>query len=144
MRVLVFGGRDYGDINPYLDIRTIAIFKDVEQYLKNIIEYVYGVDCLKQFVEQATKENPLVFISGLASGADKLCFAYADFPNVSIDKYPADWNKHGKIAGFIRNQQMIDDGKPDIAIGFPGGNGTKDMIKRLEKSNIKLIKFTGE
>ena len=144
MRVLVFGGRDYGDINPYLDIRTVAILKESEKNLKNIIEYIYGVDCLRQFVEDATQENPLVFISGLATGADKLCFAYTEFPNVSIDKYPANWDKYGKMAGHIRNQQMLDEGKPDIAVGFPGGNGTKDMIKRLEKNKIKLIKFTGE
>ena len=37
--------------------------------------------------------------------------------------------KHGNAAGPIRNQRMLDHGKPDIVVAFPGGSGTADMVK---------------
>ena len=42
-------------------------------------------------------------------------------------------------AGHIRNQQMIDEGKPDLVVAFPGGAGTADMIRRAKKHNLKVI-----
>ena len=34
---------------------------------------------------------------------------------------------------------MIDVGKPDRAIGLPGGRGTADMIERLMKAEIPRL-----
>jgi hypothetical protein len=34
----------------------------------------------------------------------------------------------GRAAGPIRNQAMIDDGKPDLVIAFPGGHGSADTL----------------
>lgn len=31
---------------------------------------------------------------------------------------------YGKAAGAIRNQQMLDEGKPDLVVAFKGGRGT--------------------
>jgi predicted Rossmann-fold nucleotide-binding protein len=53
--------------------------------------------------------------------------------------FPANWPKHGKGAGFIRNQQMLNEGKPDLMIAFPGGKGTADMIEKAIKAGIKVI-----
>jgi hypothetical protein len=44
-----------------------------------------------------------------------------------LEWYIADWNRLGPGAGHIRNQRMIDEGKPDAAVAFPGGTGTADM-----------------
>jgi predicted Rossmann-fold nucleotide-binding protein len=44
----------------------------------------------------------------------------------------------------MRNQQMIDDGKPDVVIAFPGGSGTADMIRRAEAAGVKVIRMGGE
>src|SRR5699024_10243346 len=51
--------------------------------------------------------SPLL-ISGTARGADRLAeslFARAQLP---IHRFPADWNTHGRAAGFRRNVAMID------------------------------------
>jgi predicted Rossmann-fold nucleotide-binding protein len=45
----------------------------------------------------------------------------------------------GLAAGPIRNQQMIDEGKPDLVIAFPGGAGTHDMMARATKANLQQI-----
>jgi hypothetical protein len=34
--------------------------------------------------------------------------------------YQADWKRYGR-AGPIRNQEMLDKGKPDVVIACPGG-----------------------
>jgi predicted polyphosphate/ATP-dependent NAD kinase len=48
----------------------------------------------------------------------------------------------GKAAGIIRNQRMLDEGKPDLVIAFQGGDGTADMVRRANKSKIPTIILT--
>ena len=69
-------------------------------------------------------------IHGGAPGADMLAAEVAQELGIPARAYPADWRKHGRAAGPIRNQLMLDDGKPDIVVAFPGGKGTADMIRR--------------
>ncbi|XUM19820.1 DUF4326 domain-containing protein [Bradyrhizobium oligotrophicum S58] len=70
----------------------------------------------------------------------------AEERGVSVDPYPAAWdditrpgavvrkNRYGKpydvLAGHVRNEKMLRVGRPQLAIGFPGGIGTKDMTVR--------------
>ena len=53
---------------------------------------------------------------------------------------PADWTKHGKAAGPIRNQKMLDE-CPDLVVAFPGGKGTADMVRRAMKAGIDCWVF---
>jgi hypothetical protein len=57
---------------------------------------------------------------------------------VPIDVYVAQWKKHGRAAGPIRNQRMLDEGKPDLVVAFPGGRGTADMIRRAERAGVPV------
>lgn len=52
---------------------------------------------------------------------------------------PADWKKHGKAAGPIRNQSMLTEHKPDLVIAFPLGEskGTRDMIRKAKAAGIE-------
>ena len=60
--------------------------------------------------------------------------------------YYADWDLYGRRAGLIRNQQMLDEGKPTEALAFhPDRNvksGTGDMVSRLKKAGIPVQWFT--
>ncbi len=62
----------------------------------------------------------------------------------NLKAIPADWDKFGKGAGPIRNQQMIDEGKPDLVVAFPGGTGTADMVKRAKKHGIEVIEVKND
>ena len=53
--------------------------------------------------------------------------------------FPADWQKHGKRAGPIRNALMLAEGKPDLVIGFAGGKGTDDMLRKAFRSGVKRL-----
>lgn len=57
--------------------------------------------------------------------------------------FPADWNRYGKAAGPIRNQQMLDVGKPDMVLAFPGGRGTADMVRRAKDAGIRVVEVEG-
>jgi hypothetical protein len=79
-------------------------------------------------------------ISGGAAGADSLAERYATYWDIQITVVKPDWEKHGKVAGFIRNQEMIDL-VPDMVIAFWDGKskGTADIINRAKKAKIKTL-----
>lgn len=111
MRVLVCGGRDY------YDRETVwAVLNDQNKH--GIIQCV---------------------IQGGARGADHLGRLWAEQHDVDVEEYAADWQKHGRRAGPIRNQRMIDEGKPNMVVAFPGGRGTADMIRRARLAGLPLI-----
>ena len=39
---------------------------------------------------------------------------------------------------------MLDHGKPDIVVAFPGGRGTADMVKRAEDAGVRVIRVPSE
>jgi len=77
-------------------------------------------------------------ISGAARGADTLAESWAALFGVGLVRFPADWARHGKAAGPIRNQQMLDEGKPDLVVAFPGGAGTADMVRRAKAAGVPV------
>lgn len=82
-------------------------------------------------------------IHGGAKGADLLADSWAVTRWCPIMTFPItndDWKMYGKGAGGARNQRIIDQGKIDILVAFPGGNGTKDMVRRAEIHGIEIIR----
>ncbi|WP_262027594.1 DUF2493 domain-containing protein [Microvirga sp. Mcv34] len=95
---------------------------------------------LYQVLDAAVERLGLSFIiQGVSDGADLLAFDWAQERGIRCGSFPADWETHGRKAGPIRNQEMIDEGKPDAVIAFPGGKGTKDMIERGRAAGIRVI-----
>lgn len=77
-------------------------------------------------------------IHGNATGADQLADKWAHANGVERVACPADWKRKGRAAGPIRNQQMLEM-RPNLVIAFPGGTGTKDMVRRATKVGITVI-----
>lgn len=82
----------------------------------------------------------LTIIHGKAKGADLIADDWAVVNWVPVEEYPADWNTHGKAAGFIRNQEMLNTGI-DVVIAFPMGEarGTKNMMNIAKKAGVEVI-----
>jgi predicted Rossmann-fold nucleotide-binding protein len=78
-----------------------------------------------------------VIITGGANGADTLAEHSALSLGMVAEVYYPNWDKYGKAAGPIRNQEMLDSGI-DKVIAFPGGYGTADMIRRARKADIPV------
>lgn len=128
MRVLVCGGRDYTIPMDHHDPLDVECADLQLRHLQQVLE------------EYLTPDS--VLISGVGRGADAASIAFAESKGILVIKYPANWWRYKKAAGPFRNQQMIDEGKPDIVLAFPGGRGTADMKKRARQADIPVKEIT--
>lgn len=126
MRVLVCGATYFND---YEKLHTELVRILTEK----------GYNCT-HFSNQFTPID-IIIISGMAKGADTLAVKFAEQYGLPCLKFPADWARYGKGAGPIRNQEMIDRGRPDLIIAFPmkSSRGTRDMINRGLMESIEVI-----
>jgi predicted Rossmann-fold nucleotide-binding protein len=80
-----------------------------------------------------------VVIAGGARGADTLAAEWATERGIPTEIYVAEWGRLGRKAGPIRNQRMLDEGKPDLVVAFPGGTGTAGMTALARKASVPAI-----
>lgn len=114
MKVLVCGGRDYRDVHR-----------------------VYHV--LDLLVE---RRGPVAsIVQGGAAGADMHAANWGWDHKIPVGTFNAKWKEYSKKAGAIRNQEMLDEGKPDLVIAFPGGANTTDMVKRARKAGVEVVEI---
>lgn len=116
MRVLVCGGRDFSN--------AAWLYRVLDDLKRREV-----IDCI---------------IEGDARGADRIAGYWAKKNRIHLKLFPAEWQKHGKGAGPIRNQKMLDEANPDLVIAFPRasgeyGNGTLDMMARAKKSGVDVF-----
>lgn len=90
----------------------------------------------------------VTIIEGEADGADTISKEVAITMGMAVEGFKADWKQYGKAAGPIRNQKMLDKGKPDIVLAFHDdlehSKGTKDMVRRAELANIPVTVISHE
>lgn len=119
-RILICGGRD---------MNSSDVWNWLEKFLRTDVENALGYKSWP----------PTAIIHGGARGADEGAGQWAESEGIKPTVYKANWKKHGKAAGPIRNRKMIDEGKPDIVVAFPGGAGTKNMVEQAESAGIPVI-----
>lgn len=90
------------------------------------------------------KDHDVSIVSGMARGADALGAKFARANGVQLYEFPADWDKHGKRAGFMRNEQMGNFADGLVAF-YSGSNGTGHMIKYMHSLNkpVWVIPYNG-
>ena len=89
-----------------------------------------------EYLREKRKEYNIIIISGGARGADTLGEKYAQDEGFSLEVFPANWNKFGKSAGFIRNEQMAEIADALIAFWDGKSHGTKHMIEIMEDKKL--------
>ena len=81
-----------------------------------------------------------IIVEGEAKGADSLSREAAILYGLEVEKYPANWNLYGPQSGYLRNIQMLKEGKPDYIIAYSNdiknSKGTKHMINQGIKNNV--------
>lgn len=107
MLILACGSRHYSDAKRIA--RVLAEYKDAE---------------------------PTV-IHGAAKGTDTQAGEAALDLGYPVEEYPADWQRHGKAAGPIRNRQMLDR-RPNLVIAFGNGRGTTDTVEEARTRGIAV------
>lgn len=103
-------------------------------------------DDIPRVVEELKGYRPgTILIHGACRGADIACATVAETLGFVVRGYPADWKKHGKAAGPIRNRQMVkEEHRPeepiDVVLAFhnnlENSSGTADMISVADKAGI--------
>jgi len=116
IKVIIAGGRDF----------------DNYEHLMNACDYMLQ-NC--GYIE---------VVSGGAKGADILGEKYAYERGYPVKRFPADWDKHGKSAGYKRNVEMADYADALIAFWDGKSKGTKHMIDiaKNKKLKVKIYGYT--
>lgn len=153
MTVLVCGGRKFGKLpKNYTSLRDsekliladrMREFKFIHNTLTNlsIKFHVYG-DYSKLNEPEDAYGNWMPdwrVVTGGATGTDDAAIEWAVVNWCDFEEYPADWERHGKSAGSIRNQYMLYYEQPDVVVAFPGGPGTRDMVRKAKRAGVQTI-----
>ncbi len=83
-----------------------------------------------------SKFNITEVVSGCAIGIDTLGLKWADDNQVAKKKMPADWDRWGKGAGFIRNIAMAEYADALIAV-TNGSRGTAHIIRVANRKGLQ-------
>ena len=106
MRVAIVGSRDYPDLST---VRT--------------------------YINTLLRPDDVV-ISGGARGVDSAAVQYAQERGLAVEVYPADWDRHGKTAGFIRNQTIVDNADYVVAFWDGRSRGTMDTVNKAQAKGL--------
>lgn len=117
-RLLVAGSRDLAPSFLLLDHASAIFFRD-----KAVLTVVHGD----------------------ASGVDRTAKLWAKARRWPQESHPANWDKYGRAAGPIRNQEMLESGIDAAIFVWDGkSSGTRDMLKKVQKAeNIPYIVIVG-
>ena len=83
--------------------------------------------------------KPSSIVCGMASGADSIGLRWAQLNQIPVDKFPAEWQKFGKSAGYKRNVQMAENAEALVAFWDGESSGTKHMINIALEHGLPII-----
>tara|TARA_B110000908_G_C10196109_1_gene422987 strand:- start:1015 stop:1371 length:357 start_codon:yes stop_codon:yes gene_type:complete len=112
IKLIIAGGRDFTNFSV-VENEFMRLFSDVEN-------------------------KDVEIISGLARGADALGVKLADMYELKLHKYPAQWDKYGKSAGYRRNAEMGAVATHLLVFWDQESKGTKHMIDVAVSKKLKL------
>jgi hypothetical protein len=132
-------------------VRTLELIDFDRENLKNKRTLICGSrewDNLQLISKWIIELNPSVVIEGAAPGADSLAAHLAKMRRIPVREFPANWEKFGKAAGPIRNNQMLLEGKPDVVLAFhkdlSKSKGTKDMVTKAKRAALPIVVVSSE
>ena len=100
------------------------------EFLKTKINYLIS-----------NKNCDIIIVSGNAIGADRLGERYAKEYGYKVIKYVPDWDKYGKRAGFIRNEEMAKIANAAVIFCVNKSSGSMHMIKTAKKHKLQLKEY---
>ena len=104
MKVIIAGSRSFQD------------YETLKTYCTHILSHA------------VQRGEEVTVLSGTARGADELGELFANDMGFTVERYPADWEAYGKMAGFKRNKEMAENADALIAFWDGKSRGTKHMI----------------
>lgn len=81
----------------------------------------------------------LVVEGGCGGGADRAAREWAKANGVTNKTFRANWERHGKAAGPLRNGLMLRSYPTALVLAFPlDGNGTRDCISQAKRMGMSV------
>lgn len=116
-RVIIAGGRDF---NNYEGLAQV-----MDRLLANVTDEIQ-------------------IVCGMARGVDRLGERYAKERGYSIRYFEADWDEHGRAAGYIRNEEMAKNADALVAFWDGQSKGTHHMIETAQryKLDVRVKRYT--
>lgn len=112
IRLIIAGGRDFNNLE--------LMKKELGLFLPDAI----GSD--------------ITVISGEARGADIMGRRLAESLGLKVELYPANWDRDGRSAGYIRNSLMANTATHLLAFWDRRSKGTEHMIKLGNKMGLTV------
>lgn len=88
---------------------------------------------LMELANDLYRNESVSIVSGVARGADALAVRFAKEHGVVLYEFPADWDAHGKAAGFYRNEMMGEFADGLLAYWDGQSRGTAHMIDTMTR-----------
>lgn len=82
--------------------------------------------------------TPSIVVSGTAGGVDTLGEQWAEEHGIPVFRCPADWDRHGKRAGYLRNVEMAQGADALVAVWDGVSRGTGHMIVIARKMGLRV------
>ena len=80
-------------------------------------------------------------VSGTARGVDTHGEAVAAKYGIPVIKFPADWDRYGRSAGYKRNEKMAEYADALLACWDGKSKGTKHMVDLAKKHGLKVFVY---
>ena len=125
-------------LNGYLEAYKVIIAGS-----RNFENYALMSEKLNDLFVHSSEFNGSVIkiISGMAKGADTLAIRYADEHKLTKLLFPANWKSYPRIAGFLRNEDMLSIATHLIVFWDGKSSGTKHMIDIAKEKGIPVWVF---
>lgn len=80
-------------------------------------------------------------VCGMARGADSFGLAWAEANGIPVECFPADWERHGKRAGFIRNVEMAEAADALILVWTGSSRGSRHMLDTARARGLRVLSY---
>lgn len=80
-------------------------------------------------------------ISGTARGVDQLGEQWAAEQGIPVSRFPAEWDRFGRSAGYRRNIQMAENAQCLVALWDGESPGTRHMINIARQRGLAVFVY---
>ena len=110
---------------------------------RDFLDYALLEEALMELATVTYTDKAVSIVSGMARGADAMGVKFATKHCVNLYEFPANWDKYGKRAGFIRNEEMAKFSDGLLAFWDGQSKGTLHMIQtmRLAGKSVHVIRY---
>lgn len=121
MRLIIAGSRSIRQADAYVEIKHA------------ISEMSRRPSVVLSGCNQGTDDH------GWPIGVDRAGELWADSAGIPVERFPVDWNAHGKKAGPLRNQEMVERADALLLIWDGKSRGSSDVKRRAIAAGLEIV-----